>query len=138
MAFTIQFRVRFAEIDLGRVVYFARYADFAHRCFEDFFTVGAKLPYGAMMESRDVAFPIVHTEADYVSPLRVDDSVRVVMEVVRLTARSVTSRFTIFREGDGTRCAVILLKQACIRLSTFQGCEMPAELHALFAAHLVP
>lgn len=137
MAFTIQFRVRFAEIDLGRAVYFARYADFAHRCFEEFFTVGAKLPYGAMMETRDVAFPIVHSEADHYAPLRVDDSVRVEMVVTRLTMKSVTSRFTIFRESDNTKCAVIVLKQACIS-AAFKSREMPPDLHALFAAHLVP
>lgn len=136
MAFTIQFRVRFAEIDLGRAVYFARYADFAHRCFEEFFTVGANLPYGAMMEARDVAFPIVHSEADYFSPLRVDDSVRVEMEVTRLTFKSVTSRFTISRERDGKKCAVIVLKQACIN-AAFEARELPGDLHALFAAHLV-
>ena len=136
MSFSIQFRVRFAEIDLGRAVYFARYADFAHRCFEEFFTVGAKMPYGSMMETRDVAFPIVHTEADYFSPLRVDDSVRVEMEVTRLTFKSVTSRFSIFRESDNTKCAVISLKQACIN-TTFKPREMPQDIHALFAAHLV-
>ncbi len=137
MAFEISLKVRFADIDLGRVVYFARYADYAHRCFEDFFTEGAKLPYGHMMESRQVAFPIVHSEADYFAPLRVDDTVRIVMEVTRLTRRSVTSRFTLYRQADGEKCAVVLLKQACISLTSFRAKEMPDELHALFTAHVV-
>lgn len=136
MAFSIRFKVRFAEIDLGRAVYFARYADFAHRCFEDFFSEGAKMPYGAMMETRDLGFPIVHSEADHFAPLRVDESVRVEMEVTRLTRRSVTSRFSIYREDDGTKCAVIVLKQACVT-GAFTSRELPDDIHALFVPHVV-
>ncbi len=137
MAFTTSFKVRFADIDLGRVVYFARYADYAHRCFEDFFTEGAKLPYGQMMERQRVGFPIVHAEADYLSPLRVDDEVRIVMEVLRLTRRSVTSRFTLLRGATDERCAVVTLKQACVDLEAFRGTQIPDAIFAHFSAHLL-
>ena len=137
MAFTARLPVRFADIDWARVVYFARYFDFAHRAFEDFFNEHAKLPYAQVLADRQLGFPIVHSGADFFAPLRLGDTARVVMEVTRLTRRSVTSRFTVFRGEGDARCAVIELKQAAIDIATFEGIEMPADVHALFVPHLI-
>ncbi len=134
MAFTARVTVRFADIDWARVVYFARYFDFAHRCFEDFFNESAKLPYAAVLAERRLGFPIVHSEADFFGPLRLGDTARVVMDVVRLSKRSVTSRFTLFRGDTDERVAVITLKQAAIDTTDFRGIEFPDDVHALFAS----
>lgn len=137
MAFTARHPVRFADIDWARVVYFARFFDLAHRTFEDFFNEHAKLPYGEVLTTRALGFPIVHSEADFFAPLRLGDTARVVMEVTALSKRSVTSRFTVYRSESDERCAVLVLKQAAIDTATFKGAEFPDDVHALFAAQLV-
>jgi 4-hydroxybenzoyl-CoA thioesterase len=137
MAFTSRLRVRFADIDWARVVYFARFFDFAHRTFEDFFNEHAKLPYADVLAVRKVGFPIVSSQAEFFAPLRLGDTARIVMDVTRLSKRSVTSRFTLFRGETEERCAVITLKQAAIDTGSFQGIELPADLHALLAEHVV-
>lgn len=133
MAFTSRLPVRLADVDWARVVYFARYFDFAHRCLEDFFAQ-AGLPFGALLEDRKLGFAIVHSEGDWFAPLRLGDTARVVFEVTRLTQRSVTSRFTIFRGEGDEKLACIVLKQAAIETGAFSGIELPADVHALFAA----
>jgi YbgC/YbaW family acyl-CoA thioester hydrolase len=137
VAFTARHPVRFADIDWARVVYFARFFDFAHRTFEDFFNEHAKLPYGEVLATRKLGFPIVHSEADFFAPLRLGDTARVVLEVTALSKRSVTSRFTVYRSETDERCAVLVLKQAAIDTATFKGTEFPDDVHALFAAQLV-
>ncbi len=137
MAFTSKLRVRFADIDWARVVYFARFFDFAHRTFEDFFNEHAKVTYAEVLAERKLGFPIVNSTAEFFAPLRLGDIARVEMEVLKLSKRSVTSRFTLYRDSNGERCAVIVLKQAAIDTSTFAGCELPDDIHALFAAQLV-
>ena len=137
MAFTSRLRVRFADIDWARVVYFARFFDFAHRTFEDFFNEHAKLPYADVLSQRKLGFPIVNSQAEFFAPLRLGDTARIVMEVSKLSKRSVTSRFTLFRGESDERCAVITLKQAAIDTTSFQGIELPDDVHALFAVHLV-
>ncbi len=137
MAFVARHPVRFADIDWARVVYFARFFDLAHRTFEDFFNVHAQLPYGEVLTARRLGFPIVHSEADFFAPLRLGDTARVVMEVVALSRRSVTSRFTVYRSESEERCAVLVLKQAAIDTASFKGVEFPDDVHALFAAQLV-
>lgn len=137
MAFTSKLKVRFADIDWARVVYFARFFDFAHRTFEDFFNEHAKLPYAAVLADRKVGFPIVSSTAEFFVPLRLGDTARVQMEVLKLSKRSVTSRFTLYKDETDERCAVIVLKQAAIDTSTFTGTELPDDIHALLSAHLV-
>ena len=136
MAFTARIRVRFADIDWARVVYFARFFDFAHRTFEDFFNDDPKLGYARLLTERKLGFPIVHSEAQFFVPLRLGDTARVVMEVTRLSKRSVTSRFTLSKDETDERCAVIQLKQAAIDTGDFSGIELPDDIHALLAAHL--
>lgn len=137
MAFTARHPVRFADIDWARVVYFARFFDFAHRTFEDFFNELAELPYGEVLATRKLGFPIVHSEADFFAPLRLGDTARVVLEVTALSKRSVTSRFTVYRSETDERCAVLVLKQAAIDTATFKGTEFPDDVRGLFAAHLL-
>jgi len=137
MAFTSKLRVRFADIDWARVVYFARFFDFAHRTFEDFFNEHAKVTYAEVLAERKLGFPIVTSTAEFFAPLRLGDIARVEMEVLKLSKRSVTSRFTLYRDSNGERCAVIVLKQAAIDTSTFTGTELPDDIHAMLAAQLV-
>ncbi len=137
MAFTSRLKVRFADIDWARVVYFARFFDFAHRTFEDFFNEQPNLSYAAVLSDRKLGFPIVNSTAEFFVPLRLGETARVQMDVIKLSKRSVTSRFTIFKDETDERCAVIVLKQAAIDTSSFTGTELPDDLHALLSAHLV-
>lgn len=136
MAFTSRLKVRFADIDWARVVYFARFFDFAHRTFEDFFNEQPNLSYAAVLSDRKLGFPIVNSTAEFFVPLRLGETARVQMDVIKLSKRSVTSRFTIFKDETEVRCAVIVLKQAAIDTSSFTGTELPDDLHALLSAHL--
>lgn len=137
MAFTSKLTVRFADIDWARVVYFARFFDFAHRTFEDFFNEQPGLSYAAVLAERKLGFPIVTSTAEFFAPLRLGDVARVELEVLKLSRRSVTSRFTLYRDSNGERCAVIVLKQAAIDTATFSGTELSDDLHALLSAQLV-
>lgn len=139
MAFCARFPVRFADLDWGRVVYFARYFDFAHRASEEFFNAHPPLEYANLLVTRSLGFPVVHSEADFFAPFRLGDTARIVMDVTRLSKRSVTSRFTFYRGENDERCAVIVLKQAVIQTVEYRGgVEFPEDIHALFSAHLIP
>jgi YbgC/YbaW family acyl-CoA thioester hydrolase len=137
MAFTSKTVVRFADIDWARVVYFARFFDYAHRAFEDFFNVESGIPYLVLLEKHQLGFPIVHSEANFKAPLRLGDTARVVMEILKLSHRSVTTQFTLFRGDTSEVCAVIVLKQACIDTKTFVACSMSDEVHAALKTHLI-
>jgi 4-hydroxybenzoyl-CoA thioesterase len=136
MAFTSRIVVRFADIDWARVVYFARFFDYAHRTFEDFFNVDTPVSYARLLEEHHVGFPIVHSEANFRSPLRLGDTARIVMQVVKLSSRSVTTTFTFFRGETDESCAQLTLKQAAINTTSFTAIAMPPAIEAQLRRHL--
>lgn len=133
--FSSRHPIRLSDLDWGRVMYFARYFDFAHRTFEDFFNAQQNLTYATLLNERALGFPVVHSEAEFLGPYRLGDTARVEMEVTRLSKRSVTSRFTFYRGETNERCAVITLKQAVVKTMDkgAAGVEMPDDIHALLA-----
>lgn len=134
LAFTTHRTVRFDEVDFAQVVYFPNYLGFCHEAFEDFFGAEGGLPYVQLLTELKLGFPIVHVEADYRAPLRFGDPCQVVMETVKLTARSISHRYRIYR-GEDLLCAEITLVMACIGMDSFQAQEIPERLRALFLRH---
>ena len=78
--------VRFEEIDAAGIVFFARYLHICHDAMEAVF---APLPggYCALITQRRIGFPAVHTDCEFVAPLRYGDVVRVETSVVRAGAQ---------------------------------------------------
>lgn len=86
--FTCQRRIFFKDVDSTGVIYFGALFHYALEAFElflhhhkaslaDFFLKG-------------YAFPIVHAEADYTSPLRVSDEMSISLTVKSISSRSVS------------------------------------------------
>ncbi len=137
MAWTTSFPVRFPDVDWARVVYFPRFLDYCHRAFEDFFGAQLNVSYADVLQQMKLGFPIVHADADFRSPLRFGDTARIVMEVVRISDRSISTRYRFF-VGDGIdECACVTLVQASIDTATFKPTTIPAEVRRCFEQHLV-
>jgi 4-hydroxybenzoyl-CoA thioesterase len=137
MAYTSRLAVRFADVDYARVVYFPRFFDFCHRVFEDFFADELKVPYARLLEERNIGFPAVHAEADYRAPLRFGDTARVVLETLKVSARSAQCRYRLYRGESEELCATVLVVTAAIAIDTFKGSEFPADVRAVLEKHLV-
>jgi len=133
MAYEKRITVRFPDVDYARIVYYPHFFDFCHQIFEDFFTDEVKVPYARMLTERKVGYPSVHAEADFTAPLRFGDEMRVVMEVTRISARSVTCRYHFFKgELPCAKCVVVV---ATVDMDTFQGTDLPADVRAAFERH---
>ena len=135
MAFTHRRTVRFDEVDFARVVYYPRFFEYCHQAFEDFFAAEAGVGYAELLQVRAVAFPSVHATANYLSPLRFGDAVRVVMETLRVGRSSVTCRYRLFRADDVQPSAEVEVTTVAIDVHTFQSREIPEDLRAVFLRH---
>ncbi|MBI3856765.1 MAG: acyl-CoA thioesterase [Planctomycetes bacterium] len=96
--FASEIRVRLPETDVLGVVY--------HGCFFTYFDV-ARMDYlrglGLLEEFRtgESLNLIVHTSADFRSPARFDDVIRVHARVLKIGKSSVTFDFRVDMKGDG-------------------------------------
>src|SRR3954453_22256147 len=107
MAFTKKIPVRFEDVDFARVVFFPRLFAYCHQAFEDFFGAAVGISYAQMLQKRKVGYPSVHAEADFKHPLRFGDTARIVMETIKLSSKSITSRYRIYLGDSKTLCAEV-------------------------------
>jgi len=99
-AMAYQFKIRrfveFGDTDMAGIVYYAtyyRYMDAAEHAF--FRSLG--LSFAPGRHSSSVGWPRVHTEADYVAPLRFGDEVEVHLLVMEKRPKALTYAFRLRR-----------------------------------------
>lgn len=129
--------IRFEEVDAAKIAFFARYLGWCHEAMEHFFD---SLPggYVGLIMTRRVGFPAVHVVADYESPLRYGDTVRIETRVLTIGNTSATFRYDLTRAGDGERVAMIEHVIVATNLDTMTKVALPADCRALLELHCAP
>ena len=142
-SFSYEFRVRFADVDHAGIVYYPRFFDYFHVAFEEFFRdrLGDKA-YRRLLDERQIGFPAVHAECDYLAPLRFSDSVQTTLRCTRIGSKSLSFSYEVehLEESDeegrvaspSQVCARGKVVCAVVDLSSFQAIPCPADLRDLF------
>jgi 4-hydroxybenzoyl-CoA thioesterase len=133
MTFRTTIKVRFADEDHARIVYYPRFFHFFHVAFEDFFE-SEGVPYRACLDE-GVGWPAVHAESDFESPVRFGDELEVAMDVERLGRTSVTCVYRGSVEGRAAVRGKIVV--ACIDMATMKAQPVPPKYRAMFEKHLI-
>jgi YbgC/YbaW family acyl-CoA thioester hydrolase len=136
MSFLHRIPVRFDDVDYARILYYPRAFTFCQHAFEAFCEAELGASLRSLIDERRLGFPIVHTEADYSAPLQYGDECQVQLEVERLSERSVSFRYQLWRKGT-TLCVRAKIVQAVVDLTTFQACPLPDDLRARLERHLI-
>lgn len=137
-SFTAEIKVRFADVDHARIVYYPRFFHYFHVAFEELFERGFGRSYPEVLDQEHVGFPAVHTEADYRAPARFGDVLRIEVTCVRVGTRSVTLRYRARRAADGVECAEGRVTTACVDMTTFRSMDVPERYRVLFERFLEP
>jgi 4-hydroxybenzoyl-CoA thioesterase len=126
--------VRFDEVDPAGIVFFARYANFAHEAIENFFS-DLEGGYPGLIQKRRIGLPIVHLEADFRSPLRYGDRLRVETSCSRLGATSATLAHDMKNADTLELCAVVEHVVVTVDLDAFRPTPMPPDVRAKLESH---
>ena len=129
--------VRFDEVDPAGIVFFARFMNYAHEAMENFFS-DIEGGYAGLIQTRKIGFPTVRLEADFNSPLRYGDMLRVETSCSRLGNTSATFVHDMRSAASGDVCAVVSHVVVTVTLGVLKPCPMPEDVRAKFAAHLTP
>jgi 4-hydroxybenzoyl-CoA thioesterase len=127
--------VRFEDVDAAQIVFFGRYASYAHEAMEHFFSSLAG-GYAGMIVDRGVGVPAVKLEARYLAPLRYGDVVRIEVTTLHLGTRSAALRYRFFRERDGALAAELDHTFVTSDLRAMRSCEMPGDVREALQSHL--
>jgi len=129
-------RIRFVDTDAsGRIHYTAlfRHLEMA----EDEFMRSLGFAYSER-EPRDLSYPRVHVEADYLGPLRYDDPVYITVAVAKLGSSSYTLEFNVYLEETSDVAASGLITVVCMSKRTQKAHPLPPDLREALRVHASP
>ena len=103
MAYTSTRRVDFPMVDMAKIVYYPRFWDLAHRFYEESWEHSCGIHYNDILSERRIAFPLVHSEAEFLNPISYGDNVQCTITVPRIGNTSIEWHYE-FRNQDGILC----------------------------------
>ncbi len=119
-------RVRWSDVDVMGIVYYARYVRFMEAAETEFFRA-AGFPYDVLAAEHGVWIARVHLACDYRAPAKLDDEVVCRAELRKLGGSSMTFAFPIDR-ADGTRLVDGTLVLAAVDRTTLRPTRLPRAL----------
>jgi 4-hydroxybenzoyl-CoA thioesterase len=134
--FTAEIKVRFADVDHAGIVYYPRFFHFFHVAMEELYDREFGKSYPDVLDVDRVGFPAVHTEADYRTPVRYGDTLRIRVTCVRIGGRSATLRYRAARAADGVECAEGRVTTACVDMNTFTSMDVPERYRTFLGRFL--
>jgi YbgC/YbaW family acyl-CoA thioester hydrolase len=122
--FKINYKINFAETDPGGILFFAEFLKIAHISYERFFE-NLQLDRNYFLDEEFV-LPIVHTEADYLSPVKFGDELICELTVGKIGETSFELNYIL--KNNGTIAAKISTKHVVVLKKKFQKTQIPSQL----------
>ena len=91
--------IRFSHCDPAGIVYFPRFFDLAHGTMEDWFSLALGQPLPDLIRDRRIGTPTVSVQCEFAKPLRMGDTLRFELSVLKLGNASVQLAYSGKKEG---------------------------------------
>ncbi|NUP10599.1 MAG: acyl-CoA thioesterase [Polyangiaceae bacterium] len=127
--------IRFEDVDAARIVFFARFLNYAHEAMEHFFG-GLEGGYGRLIATREIGLPAVEVNVQFLNPVKYPDTLRIETTTARLGNRSATLRYRMYRRSDGEKVAQVKHTVVTTNLLQMRSVEMPDDVRAILSEHI--
>ena len=124
-----QTRVHLHNTDATGVIYFSDQLKLALQAFENFLRQGPFSLKGILESS--YLMPIVHAEADYLSPLTVDDEVDIVLYLHKMGTSSFTISYDFFHKESSILAGTAKITHVLTLKETKKSTPIPEELKGI-------
>lgn len=122
--FTTTYKIAFCETDPGGIVFFAEFFKIAHITYERFFE-SLDLDRNYFLDDKYI-LPIVHSSADYVSPVKFGDELICEVTVGKIGTTSFELFYTLKNKNNVS--AKILTKHVVVLKNSFEKSSIPEDL----------
>jgi YbgC/YbaW family acyl-CoA thioester hydrolase len=122
--FTTKYKIAFCETDPGGILFFAEFFKIAHVAYERFFE-SLNLEKNYFLDDEYI-LPIVHSNADYLSPVKFGDELVCEVKVGKIGTTSFELVYLLMNK-DKT-AAKILTKHVAVKKEGFEKAEIPKNL----------
>ena len=132
MTFDYALTARFHEVDQAGILFFGRFFEYAHICFEEMLNQGFG-GFSELFKVHHFGMPLVHAEASFMAPVRGGDNLIASLRIDTFGERSVLFVCDIMgTAGADDLRATVKMKHAFVRFPDIQSCTRPDFLEAGF------
>jgi 4-hydroxybenzoyl-CoA thioesterase len=126
--------IRFSHCDPAGIVYFPRFFDLAHATMEDWFSTGLGQPLPELIRERRIGTPTVSVQCEFAKPLRMGDTLRFELRVLKLGNASVQLAYS--GNKDGVEHLKMVQTIAFMALERGSAIPIPDDLRARIEQYL--
>ena len=125
-------RVRYAECDMQGHVFNGHYLTWFDMAHTELLREAVG-PYQQLVDS-GIEFVVAEAHVRYLGPARFDDELEIGVELDPVGTTSLTSRFTVRRDGDVLTEG--MLRHVCVDATTFAKTPWPDDVRAKLAPYV--
>ena len=122
--FTTKYKIAFAETDPGGILFFAEFFKIAHITYERFFE-SLDLDRNYFLDDEYI-LPIVHSNADYISPVRFGDELKCEVFVGNIGETSFELIYTLTNKDK--IASKLVTKHVAVKKAKFEKAPIPKSL----------
>ncbi len=122
--------VKFGDVDPAGIAYYPRIHNYVHQAFEDLWNEYVGVQFYDLIQKKRIAFPMKHTEIDFIRPLKFGDRPIIKVTCFKLGRSALGLRY-IF-EVEGEVCVDAKTITVCINADTFETMEIPNSYREKF------
>lgn len=130
--FEVMQKVRFGDVDKAGIAYYPRIFNMCHVAFEELWDRFMGRSYDRLILEDRIGMPLVHVNADFISPMQYGAEIAIRVSVIRIGAKSLEFQFDFFNAPDRKQLARINITNAMVNMDSFRSVEIPAQYRSLF------
>ncbi len=136
MTFRMPIKVCFSDIDNAGIVYYPRFLHYFHLAMEEFFASELGIDYADVLHKKNLSFPTVHVECDFLRRLRYGDRIDIEVRVIHIGQTSITWGYKGYRAADeGGMVVEGSNVTVCVKTDAFEKINIPEWLRQGLKTH---
>ena len=132
--FSVDLRVRYVECDMQGHVFNGHYLTWFDLAHTELLRAATGLSYNELVERHGIELVVAESNVRYLAPAHFDDELAIGVALDEPTASSLTSRFTIHRDGDAITEG--FLRHVCVGAKTYKKTPWPDAVRSALAPYV--
>jgi 1,4-dihydroxy-2-naphthoyl-CoA hydrolase len=128
-SFQCQRTIYLADTDSAGVVYFARFFELAHECFENYLNEH-KLQLSKILLELNFLLPITSANCIYKKPLKLSEIATIILKLERASEHTIATKYEILNQNKEL-CAEVELKHTFVSKTDWKKAQIAEQFKKL-------
>ncbi len=126
-------KIQLYHVDAAGLIFYGQLFSITHNTFSAFLE-HHQISIKERLEKKDYFFPVVHVDANYLKPIRLEDVLKIEMTIEGIKESSFSIRYQLFNKD--LLVANVLIVHVAIDAKSHTKQDIPGPLRAVLEGHL--